>query len=103
MAVADTEHGNAERVDPRVDRGTGGLDHAGRSARDDDPARTGKRRGRGVDVADGSVHAQLADPARDQVAVLTTRVEDDDLAHGRRGLTAAAPASGPAERPCPPS
>src|SRR3954469_11169885 len=103
MPVANAENGNAELVDAAIDGRAGWFHDARWTAGDDDAARRGKTGGRRVDVGHRCVNTELADAARDQVAVLTTRVEDDDLAHRRAALTAAAPASGPAGRPCPPS
>src|SRR5687767_2859056 len=103
MAVADTEDRNAEVIDRRVHRRAGGLGDAGGSTRDDDAPGIGQLGGWLVDVTDDGVDTELSNPARDQVAVLPTGVQDDDLAHAERPPTAAAPASGPAGRPCPPS
>jgi hypothetical protein len=82
VAVADAEDGDAQRVDAGIDGGRRGLGHAGGAARDDDAARPGELARRPVDVGDDGVHAQLADAPGDEVAVLPTRVEDDDLVQG---------------------
>src|SRR5688500_15617052 len=103
VAVADAEDGHAQLVDRGIDGRAGGLDDARRTAGDDDAARGAEGGGGSVDVGDGGVDAKLTDPAGDEVAVLATGVENDDLAHGAAAFTADAPASGPAGRPCPPS
>src|SRR5258706_15199186 len=101
MAVADAQHGHAQGVDAWIDGGGGRLGDTGGTARDDDAARPGELARRLVDVGDDRVHAQLANAAGDEVAVLPARVEDDDLVQGNVPSTAGAPASAPAGRPCP--
>src|SRR5205823_6849524 len=93
VAVADAENGHAEVVDRAIDRGARGLGDARRPARDDEAAGAAQVGGGAVDVGDDGVDAELADAAGDEVAVLPTRVEDDDLVHGRRGPSVDAPAS----------
>ena len=82
-AVADAEHGDAEVEDAGIDAGGALLEHAVGTAREDDALR---RIGldfvhRDVERDDLGIDVLLADAARDQLRVLGTVVEDDDLVH----------------------
>jgi hypothetical protein len=79
-AVAEAEHGDAELQDARVHmRRPVGVDRCGAAGKDE-------RRGcaalhlfdRYVERNDLGVHPRLTDPARDQLRVLRTEVENED-------------------------
>src|SRR5207245_5311057 len=84
-AVADAQHGHAQRQELRVRGGGAGIEHRVGSAGQDDPLRVelpdereiGAARG-GVDLA---IHVRLAHAARYQLRELRAVVEDEDLVH----------------------
>ena len=79
-AVADAEDGNAHLEERGVARGRALLEHAVRSAREDDAGRRIRRqlRRRRVASDDLRVHLLLADAPRDELRVLRAVVEDRD-------------------------
>src|SRR5690606_34679781 len=94
--VADAEHRHAERQDLRIREGRVGREHARRPAREHDAARLPgpdavERQVAGVDLA---VDAALADPARDELRVLTPEVQDQDAIAVGVGAHAAPPTRG---------
>ena len=81
QAVADAEDGDFQVEDLGVDERRAGLLDAERAPGEDDPARS-----KGADLlhrhrarVDFAVHVQLANAARDQLRVLRTEIEDEDL------------------------
>ena len=91
-AVTDPEHGNAEVVDPGVERRRTLDVHALRAARQDDRRRGALFHLSGRDAVgnDLGVHLQLADAPGDELGVLGTEVDDqhgvaiDEVRAGRR-------------------
>lgn len=80
LAVADAQHGHAQVEQLRPDAGAVGLQHAGRTARQDDGAG-----GVGVDDLLGlvermdlAIDAGLAHPARDQLGHLAAEIDDQN-------------------------
>ena len=63
----------------RIDRGTPGIVNAARAARDDDALTAGKLSGGRFARGDLRVNAEIANLARDQMAILSPCVEDGDL------------------------
>jgi hypothetical protein len=82
LAVADAEHGNAEIEDRGIGGRAFGIVNAARPAGDDDAARGGELGGRGFAGAYFGVDTEIADFAGEQVAVLSSGIEDDDLCGG---------------------
>ena len=80
-AVADAQDGHAELEDGLVRQRRVLRIHAGGPAGEDEAAglERGDFRRRGVVAQDGGIHVALADAARDDLRVLGTEVEDDDL------------------------
>jgi hypothetical protein len=81
QAVADAQHRDAQIEDGAVHERRARLLHAERASRQDDPARREgadllHRHRAGVDLA---IDVQLANAARDQLRVLRTEVENEDL------------------------
>ena len=85
-AVADAQHGYSQVEDGRI--GKGGLRHVDRggAAGENDAFDTEflDFRSRGVKAQDGRINVQFTDPARDDLSVLGSEIEDDDLLHERR-------------------
>ena len=81
VAVAEAKHGDAHLVDGRVDaRGVLGVHARGTAGEDDGAGVLRSDLGcRGVARHDLRVDVQVADAARDELAVLGAEVEDDDL------------------------
>ena len=79
--VADAQHRHTQLEHGAVDERRAGLLDAERAPGEDDPARS-----KGADLlhrhrarVDFAVHVQLANAARDQLRVLRTEIEDEDL------------------------
>src|SRR5581483_6875344 len=86
LPVADSEHRPAAAKDRRIYRGTAGIVNAGRPARNDDPARAGKLSGRRLAGPHLGIYAQIPNLARDQMTILSSCVQDDDLRCGLQTL-----------------
>src|SRR5690606_20062521 len=79
-AVADAEHRHAELEDLRIDRGRPFLEHARRTAGEDDGGRREGLDGLGIHRArmDLAIDTQLADSPGDELGVLAAEVEDEN-------------------------
>ena len=86
LAVADAEHRRAQREDGGVHGGTLGIVDAARPAGNDDAPGQGQFRGGSLAHPNLGIHSQVANFARDQMAVLSARVQDDNLS-GRVQVT----------------
>ncbi len=84
-AVADPEDRNAERVDRRIEPGRAvDMDALGAARQDDRRRIAGHHLGRRHAVRhDLGVHVELADPAGDELRVLSAEVDDEHGSPGR--------------------
>ncbi len=83
-AIADAERGWAHLQHRRVDARGAGVGHAARAARQDQPDGLTPRDlfGRRAEWQDFRIHAELAQPTRNQLRVLRTEIEDDNRLMG---------------------
>ena len=82
MAVADPENRHTHRKNRRIDARRIRLGHASRPAGNDDAADTGEQLCFGVNRKDVALNTRFAHTPREQMAVLSARVENCDTVHG---------------------
>ncbi len=79
LAVADAEDGGAGGEQRGIDGGAAGIVNAGGSAGDDDSFSSGERGDGSFTGGDFGVDSEVANFAGDEMAVLSSGIEDGDL------------------------
>ena len=79
LAIADAKHGCRLIQQLGINGGAFWIVYASRTARDNDPFASGKLRSRCIAGPDFRPYSQFPDLPRDQVAILTTRIENGNL------------------------